>query len=291
MKTNYLKQFMFLVIGMLVLSSCEDSNEVVTEDVSKDFSKEEVLLVAEGDLAAEDVDVVVDDYFEFEEGFSSKSEESKNEGPNKGLDCVTKTVETTSTQKTVTLDFGDGCELPNGNVLSGKIILSFTKDSDVQSLTITKTYEDFYHNDIKVEGTSTIVKLRENDNGYPQSTKTFSKTLTWPEGEFYTREGTKTRVWVEGFDTRNWGDDFYETTGNWSIVKKDGTEISAEILEPLKTGFACKFIMSGIIELTKNGETGTLDFGDGQCDNKAVFTNSAGEEIEITLRNRNKKKN
>jgi len=42
--------------------------------------------------------------------------------------------------------------------------------------------------------------------------------------------------------------------------------------------------VSGIVELHKNEHSGTLDFGDGSCDNKAMFPTEAGDEIEITLR-------
>ena len=31
-------------------------------------------------------------------------------------------------------------------------------------------------------------------------------------------------------------------------------------------------IVSGVISIVRNGNTGTLDYGDGTCDNTALFT-------------------
>jgi hypothetical protein len=73
-------------------------------------------------------------------------------------------------------------------------------------------------------------------------------------------------------------------TGNWTVTHMDSTTSSANIIEPLRREMACRFVVRGIIELVKNEKNGTLNFGDGTCDNKAVFTNEGGEEKEIILR-------
>lgn len=274
-----------LLMSLFIVVSCENSDDVSTPSQNT-FEEDELLMVAETNEVSSDVDIVVDTYFEFDEGMASKNEVKSEALTFEMLSCVTKTVITTDTDKTVTLDFGTGCELPNGNVLKGKIILNFAKNTDAKILTITKTFENFYHNEIMVEGQTTIVKTRENDNGYPQATHAFNKKLTWPDGEFYSRNGVKTREWVAGFDTKNWGDDVFLITGNWEIVRKNGTTITAEITTPLKREMACRFLVSGTIGLTKNENSGTLDFGTGTCDNVAVFTNGDGETKEIILRKR-----
>ena len=148
------------------------------------------------------------------------------------------------------------------------------------------SYENFYFNDLKVEGTSTMVKVKENENGNPQSTFTFEFKVNWQEGEFVTRNGTKVREWVEGSDTRHWGDNVYLISGNWATTFKEGSVCSATIIEPLRREGACRFIVSGVVDLVKKERTGTINFGDGTCDNVAVFTNALGEEKEITLRGR-----
>jgi len=67
------------------------------------------------------------------------------------------------------LDFGLGCELPNGNIVSGKIHLTY---SPVQNgtRTINYTFEDFVINEKSIEGGGTIFRERYNASGNPQST-------------------------------------------------------------------------------------------------------------------------
>ncbi len=281
MKILNLNLLTVLFVSAMLFVSCNDTDTVMASD---SISEQETIVLVEADNLSDEVENVIDDFLVENEDFSKSSEtESKTEDL---LPCVTKTIVLTSTTKNVTLDFGEGCELPSGNVLSGKIMMSYAIDTSVNSLIVTHTFENFYFNDISVEGGNTIVRVRKNDNGNPQSTITFDTTLTWPDGVFASRKGTKTREWIEGFDTRTFGDNVFIITGNWSATFKDGTVLSANVLEPLRREMACRFIVSGVLELEKGNSVGTLNFGDGSCDNIAIFTNQDGVELEIILRGR-----
>jgi len=70
---------------------------------------------------------------------------------------------------------------------------------------------------------------------------------------------------------------------------KNGDVYSSIIIEELRRELACKFIVRGIIEISKPEVSFTLNFGDGSCDDKAALTNSVGEEKEITIKRRNRK--
>ncbi|NOR27215.1 MAG: hypothetical protein GQ540_01665 [Lutibacter sp.] len=283
MKISNLKLLAVLFVSATLLISCNNNDDEAV-NVSEQISIDEAIAVAEADDVSDEVDNLLDDFFVATEGLSKSTEtESKVYD---FLPCLTKTIVLTETTKTVTLDFGEGCELPSGNVLSGKIIMSHAIDTDVHSLTITHTYENFYFNEINIEGGNSIVRVRENENGNPKSTITFNTTLTWPDGVFASREGAKAREWIEGYDTRTFGDNVFLITGNWSATFKDGTVVSANALEPLRREMACRFIVSGVLELEKGDRVGTLDFGDGSCDNIAILTNQDGEEFEVTLRGR-----
>jgi len=282
MKISNFKLLAVLFVSTILLFSCNDNDEAL--NVSEQISTDEAIAVAEADDVSDEVNNIIDDFFVATEDLSKSTE---TEGKIYDfLPCLTKTIVLTETTKTVTLDFGEGCELPSGNVLSGKIIMSYAIDTDVRSLTITHTYENFYFNEINIEGGNSIVRVRENENGNPESTITFNTTLTWPDGIFASREGTKTREFAEGSDTRTFGDNVFLITGNWSATFKDGTVVSANVLEPLRREMACRFIVSGVLELEKGDRVGTLDFGDGSCDNIAILTNQDGEEFEVTLRGR-----
>ncbi|WP_456378124.1 hypothetical protein [Lutibacter sp.] len=279
MKILNSKLVLFFVASSFLFASCENSDSEAV-DLSEQISADEAIALVEADDVSDEVNNVIDDFFVEMEVVGKSTDTEKTEGI---LPCLTKTIVITATTKTVTLDFGEGCELPNGNVLRGKIIMSYAIDTDVHFLTITHTYEDFYFNDISVKGENTIVRIRSNANGNPQSTITFNTTLTWPDGEFASRRGTKVREWIEGYDTRTFGDNVFLITGNWTATFKNGTVLSANVLEPLRREMACRFIVSGLLELQKNDNVGTLDFGDGSCDNVAIFTNEEGVETEIIL--------
>lgn len=282
MKTSNFKLFMFVAIGSLFITSCEKNDNVT---LTEPISDADAIAIVESDDISDDVNNVVDDFLMENEGMSSRPTDDSKTSEDI-LPCVTKTIVITGTTKNVTLDFGDGCELPNGNVLKGIINMSYELNTDVASFTVTYSFENFYFNDISVEGENSLIRTRSNDNGNPQSTITIDMKVTWPDGVYATRTGTKTREWVEGFGTRTFGDNVFLITGNWTATFKDGTVVSANITTPLRREMACRFIVSGVVELQKNDNSGSLDFGDGSCDNVATFTNADGESREITLRGR-----
>ncbi|AMC11798.1 hypothetical protein Lupro_11180 [Lutibacter profundi] len=279
MKILNLKLLLFFVVSSFFFTSCNNSDNI---DLSEPILTEETNIFVEADNISDEVNNVIDDFF-VEESLGARSEDN-NTGGVLGLGCMTRAVVIEGTTKTVTLDFGEGCELPNGTVLSGKIILIHAVDTDVKSLTIKYTFENFYFNELNIEGENTVVRVRENENGNPQSTLTINMKITWPDGEFASRRGTKIREWIEGYNTRTFGDNVFLITGNWTTTFKNGTLLSATIIEPLRREMACRFIVSGVVELQKNDRNGFLNFGDGSCDNKAIFTNEEGEEFEIILR-------
>lgn len=273
-------KYVSLVVSLFLISCSDNESVLMTDSLSPD----DVISVIASDDVSNDVESIIDDYFEFDEELSSKSSEEVDFKKPDFLNCRIKTIVKEGDTKTVTLDFGEGCELPNGNILKGKIIIVHQIDTSAPTLIITYTFENFYVNDLSIEGGSTIIKTKQNDNGNPEYSISFEKTITWPDGEFVVKKGTKKREWVEGFDTREWLDNVYLITGNWESTFNDGSVCSATITEHLRREATCKYIVSGIISLVKNENTGTLNFGDGACDNKAIFTNHLGEESEITLR-------
>tara|TARA_R110001583_G_scaffold52821_1_gene163630 strand:+ start:10063 stop:10911 length:849 start_codon:yes stop_codon:yes gene_type:complete len=273
------------VLGSLVFTSCENNDAI---GVVESISEEETIALVELEDISDEMDNIVDDLLIEDFATSNKEVSSKDDGNNHGgmPDCVTKTVDMVGTTKTVTIDFGDACELPNGHMLSGKIIMVYVYDENSATVVITITYDGFYFNEVAVEGSKSIVRTRENENGNPQSINTINITLTWPDGEFISKEGTKTREWIEGYDTRTWSDNVYLITGSWTSIFKDGTLFSGTVIEALRREMSCRFIVSGIVEIVRGETRGVLNFGDGTCDNSAVFTDSEGVETEIILRRR-----
>lgn len=268
-------------MAALILFSCnkEESTEFVDEQTTFDVA--ELKASDESELISEEVMSIAEDVYTADEVLAtSKFSYNSDFLP----DCVTITTVITSTSKEKTIDFGDGCELPNGNVLSGIIYLSYLKDMEMATKTLNVSLENFTFNGVAIEGSASIERSRSNDNGNPQSVANASFNGTWPDGSTASFTGNRTREWIEGFGTGFWGDNVYLITGKGTYTGKMGNVFMKETITPLRRELACRFIVSGILEISRNDATASLDFGDGSCDAKGVLTYPDGTSEEIFLR-------
>ena len=280
-KINVLQRAVYVLITVTFLglftTSCKDELEDIeaTETVELKAFETQV----EVEKATESINNIVEDTFYFEE-ISAKNDNLQNRFR---PDCLIITRIIIGNTKTLTLDFGTGCEMPNGNILSGIITMEYTLNMMEQSKTIQVSFTNFYFNAKNVAGSTTIVRQRQNLNGNPQSMHSVNITLTWPDGTFASRNGQKTREWIEGFGSPHWGDNVYLITGNWTFVRRNGTVLIATITTPLRRELSCRFIVSGVLELNKNGNVATLDYGNGDCDVLGIVTIN-GMDHQIHLR-------
>lgn len=281
MKKQKLKlSIIALALIGLVFTSCSDNEAVIDDNLTSEVDLKTVEEEAEVDKISDETSAIIEEAY-----LTAESPESKSNVTDRYLpDCVTITIVLVQNMKTVTIDFGDGCELRNGNFVSGKIILEYEKDPGV-SVMKSFEFDGFTFNDKSVEGSGSILRERSNQNGNPQATRTGDVTVTWPDGTYANKNGTKVREMIEGQDTFAWGDNVFLITGNWKFTKKNGTVLSAEIIEPLRRELACKFLVSGIIDLNKNENNAVLNYGDGACDDLATVSINGGEEREIHLSN------
>ncbi|WP_299602754.1 hypothetical protein [uncultured Aquimarina sp.] len=276
MKNNILK-FGFIAFFSVVLVGC--NSEEVADQLSFDaIDTTEASLTANIDDGSEVISDLTLQGFEDEENLGKSSN-------NRFLpDCATITVVLTDTSKEVTIDFGtEGCEVRSGHIVKGKILMSYQLDVDAMSLIINYGLEDFFIDDMQFEGSKTITRLKSNTNGNPQYSMDLDLTVTFADGTQASRTGSKTREWIEGVFNGNWGDNVFLITGAWQTNLANGNTHSTTITTPIRREASCRFLVSGVVELVRTNYSGTLDYGDGSCDNKAVFTNSDGEQREIVL--------
>ena len=75
----------------------------------------------------------------------------------------------------------------------------------------------------------------------------------------------------------------YSITGTASGTAFDGTHFTSNITSALIVALNCRWIEEGKIEFKPDGKlTRTIDFGNGDCDNKATVT-IAGISFNILL--------
>ena len=269
-----------LLVAAVMISSCnkDSGDDVIVEPET--FDVQELKASDEAELISEEVITVGEDVYAADE------QSFMNKGYNSDYlpDCVTITTVITSTSKEKTIDFGDGCELPNGNVLSGIIYLSYLKDLDLATNTLSMSLENFTFNGVAVEGSATVERMRSNANGNPQSDASASFSATWPNGSSASFTGNRTREWIEGYGTGFWGDNVFLITGMGTYTGPAGNVFMKETITPLRRELACRFIVSGVLEISRNDATASLDFGDGSCDAVGLLTYPDGTTEEIFLR-------
>lgn len=189
--------------------------------------------------------------------------------------------------KTITIDFGEGCTGLYDNSRSGKIIIVVSGPRLEVGTIRTVTFEDYYFNGIKVEGTKVVENTGYNNN----QNLVFSVTLTdgkltLPDGKFIERSFIHQREWIAGLLTKNIWDDECLITGTAHGTTIEGVEYNNTITTALHWQRTCFFLVSGVVKIEREGKQDVeINYGTGDCDAKAVVTRG-GESKEILLRHK-----
>lgn len=200
------------------------------------------------------------------------------------------TVPTVGDTVTKTIDFGAGCTLNSGNVVSGRIVISFVFQPGATSHTINYSFDNFFHNGIAFNGDKTFTRtMTTAPNAHPIVTMTMDLTATLPNGAVYRRVGNRVREIIEGFGDAVLANNVYQITGSWVTTGPNGGTQTSTITTPLNVKMSCMavnkpLLVSGIITIVRNTNSATLDFGDGTCDNLAVL-NVNGNNYNIVIGN------
>jgi len=276
MKTIFVKMGILSCLSMMLLvTSCsKEDDSTVTEEQT-------AALTAEQSKQSAEADASVDAVFNLLEIAYAEEEESDGRNASLFTDCVIITISSENNVTFVSLDFGVGCVLNNGALVAGIINLSYG-DVVAGTRNITYLFEDFSYNLKEIAGGGTIFRERNNSNGNPQSTVNKEVEVTFPNGVVANLTGTRVAEWVEGVGSGSWSDNVFLITGDRQIVFSSGFTHNALVLEALRREASCPHFVSGVLELTRNSGSGTLDFGDGTCDNIAVLT-VGNQEYIITL--------
>lgn len=185
----------------------------------------------------------------------------------------------------ITLDFGTGCVGTDGRTRKGKIIVTLSAAFSQTNATRTMTFDNFYVNDVKVEGTREVKNLGADAAGCRTVGITVTNgKLTFADGTTRTWNSSRTRTQIAGCATDDRADDIWKITGSATGTTRNGNAFTATISSPLIKSVSCRWIETGIITINVGNRSRTLDFGDGTCDNAAVVTLSTGKTRNITLR-------
>lgn len=295
MKTKILALGFFAILSIV---SCnrddKETNGVITAD--------EAAVNSKIDIASDDVTEIVESEFnETQTNAGSENRSSGSSSPSSRLlicGTVTRvpafgTPLTPGTEVTKTITFGNengGCTLANGNVVQGTIIVTFTYQPDATTNTINYEFVNFFHNQIELNGNRTFTRTLAAQTQIPTVVMNMNMTATFPDGRIFTRVGTRTRTIIAGFDTPSvLLDNVYQVTGNWTTTFPNTNIQTSTITTPLLVKMSCinqnkPLLVQGVITFQRNGNSATLDYGTGECDNLAVFTVN-GNSYNIVLGN------
>jgi len=187
---------------------------------------------------------------------------------------------------TITLDFGTGCTGTYGHTKSGKILIEVTGELFSPGSIRTLTTENFFVDDVQVEGTRTVTNLGNNEAEQMHwSVEVADAQLTFADGKVVEWSAARTRTLIEGQSTTETAeDDVYSITGGSQGVNRRGQSFTSTITSPLIKPMDCRWIVEGVREVSSGDRSRTIDYGSGDCDNQAVVTGTRGNSWNIVLR-------
>ncbi|MBR9998477.1 MAG: hypothetical protein KFF73_05865 [Cyclobacteriaceae bacterium] len=267
-----------LVAGsvLLAITSCDKEEETQAIDTAP------VALEATYDDTFEEVDGIVESAMIYFNENGRVAEEEVDER----IRCGIKTHDFEN--NTIIIDFGEGCVGWGGRIRKGKVIITYTDRKFIPGSVWVTTFEDFYVNDIKVEGVRTCTNVSASLDDHPSFNIMLENgKLTWPDGTFAEREANHTRTWIRmGNPLRD------EVTVIGSASGKNRREVNytMTIVSMMKYKRACWatriFIpVEGVKLFKRDGQPDMLiDYGDGTCDSLVTVTVD-GISREVDLRN------
>ena len=252
-----------LLIGLAVmLHSCKKDKEEETNNNQTE--------AAELSVANNIAETMYDDVFNV-----VLLDGQANNVAGRGNSCATVTLNNSDPDtypKIMTLDFGSGCTGFDGLTRKGKIIATLSGRIRTAGTSITISFDNYSVNDFKLEGEFSITNNSGN-NGLSFTTQTTNGKLTYPGGTlFYTHSGNHTLTQTAGAGTPSFLDDIFSLTGSGNTTSSLGNSLTVNITTALVKKATCANVVSGIEQFTYNNINGTLDFGDGSCDNQALLT-------------------
>lgn len=191
----------------------------------------------------------------------------------------------------IILDFGTGCLGRDGITRSGKMKTTYSNRMLMPGAKATTVFENYKMNDISISGTHVITNT-STATVFQYNVLVENGRLSKPNGNYIEWNSNKTISQVAGLGTPFIPlDDIYQVTGMSNGKTKRGDVVVAwknEIAQPLVKKFSCRWVVQGQISTVReNSRVNTpwvavLDFGSGNCDNKASVSIN-GTVYEISL--------
>ena len=278
----------FLLALTLVLSACNDEVDTAAEVTVLDDATAEAVV----DFTSDDIDNIVLNNLD---AINTQVRGEVNNGPRfnpyQGRDTCAEITHNEENQ-TITIDFGEGCTNGDEMERSGQILISYTDRRNVAGAVITTTLNNFMVNGNLIEGTHTFTNVSDGSpNQRAHQVTVENGRITFEDGTSRTFQGTRTRTHVLEETSRELT---VTVEGNRSGTNREGISFSMDITSPLVFTNSCRQVgvrvaVSGSREITRDGNTTTIDYGSGDCDNEVTITRPEGTTEIVEVRNRRRR--
>lgn len=275
---------MMLSAGLLslVLVSCRKDKEE-----ERDSDTTSAVEYAIGENAFNDVANIADEAYD-----GSLDSYRTSSGSGTLSTCATISFDSLTAPKSLTVDFGTAdCLCSDGNYRRGKIIVTWTGPYRDSGSVRTITFDNYYVNYNKIQGTKTVTNNGTNVSGHPVYSVSVNGSIVWDSSYFggggtSTYTSSRTREWISGYNTLNWLDDVYLISGTASGTTRLGNAYTMSTSEALKKEIGFRHFTDGVLNFTPAGKyTRVIDYGyvNGGRDNLAQVTIN-GFTFNIQLR-------
>ena len=293
-KLSYLAAVLFTV-----LVSCTDKNEFTATD-SQSVENE-----ATTDAYFEDTDDMATQAVLADNATTSGSRESSDINGRSGIKpddgrfaCATVTLDFAADNSQsiphgyITIDFGNGCADPRGNVRKGKIKVEFKGRKFLPGSSIITTLDGYFINGVKIEGTRTVTNASASTLDHPKFNVVVTDgKATWADGTSATREAFRTLEWIRANSPVNDQWIISQTDGKTYVAagtNRYGKTYQVTITKPLMYSRSCAISnrvfmpVQGTKVLTTESRAITIDYGDGTCDKKVTITSNS-KSADVTI--------
>lgn len=196
--------------------------------------------------------------------------------------CATVVRDTTTTPRTITIDYGTtNCLCRDGRFRRGIVVISYTGTRRTAGSNFSVAFNNYFVNDNAVTGSISGSYTLNGTN--PVINRTSNITITTPANVSSNRTATRTIEMIAGYATPGVRtDDVFLISGSSSMTR-NGVTHSQNITTPLRREGSCNWLVSGVMTTTHGTRgTRTIDYGNGTCDNQATVTMN-GRTRTITL--------
>ncbi len=277
---NTMKLISGVFIFFLLLFGCEyvTNNDQVIDTEGITVAEDEAFSLKSAEVAEEEAQSVA---------FSVDLKTESSFGINDGSyfcarffpSCATVTVSGETYPKEIIVEFGEDCVDRSGNERTGTIIINISDTIKNEGAVLTVEFDSVFFRNRLIERYMVMENLGTNDAGNWVMSIKDTATISYGDTAKSVRISSYEQEWISGFGTPQHDDDIFFKTGSGTITINEEAVFTKNIVEPLLIDRSCGYIISGIMEITKDDNVMTIDFGDGTCDSEATVTKDDSTEV------------